>query len=137
MSQVFMSKLFAALLASLCTMGFVVDQAFAAPDPEKKLKRIETRLEKGGQPLDAEQKEALEAALSAGQKKEVEAILTAEQMVVLEEHESESKNKDKENKKNKKGKKNSGGNKSGSESKDGRIKPMYLDELDVDDEEED
>ena len=136
MSQVFTSKLFAALLAGLCTMGFITEQAFAAPDPEKKLKRIETQLEKGGQPLDAEQKEALEAALSAGQKKEVEAILTAEQIVVLEERKSESKNKDKNDKKGKKGKKNSGGNKIGSESEDGRIKPMYLDELDVDDEED-
>lgn len=134
MSRVFMSNLFAALLAGLCTIGFVTEQAFASPDPEKKLKRIETQLEKGGQPLDAEQKEALEAALSAGQKNEVEAILTAEQIVVLEEHKGESKNKEKKNKKDKKGKKNKDDKKAGSKSEDGRIQPNYLDEFDVENE---
>lgn len=136
MSRVFKSNLFGPVLAGLCTMAFVIDLTLAAPDAEKKLKRIEARLENGGQPLDAEQKEALESALSTGQKSDVEAILTAEQIAVLEEHKSESKNKEKKNKKDKKGKKNKDSKEASSESEDGRIKPMYLDELDVDNEED-
>ncbi len=105
MNRLLKNSLLLCVLTSLSATMFLVGHSSAAPDPEKKLQRIEARLEKGGQPLDAQQKEAIAIALSAGRNDDVAAILTAEQTEILENHENQGKNKANKDKKSKKSKK--------------------------------